>query len=98
MAENTLISKNADVGQAVAAMFPNISLQAALGRQAHSLGAVDGSKYAAYAYAPMIDMPFFHWGELLNQVKQNKAIKEEYLYNYQKVLLSAVGEIKNAIS
>ena len=97
-AENMLISKNAEIGQAVAAIFPDISLQAAIGRQAHLLHNLDSSKYAAYSYLPSIDMPFFHWGELMNQIKQNKAAKEEYLYNYQKVLLTAVQEVKNAIS
>ena len=98
MAENMLISKNAEIGQAVAQMFPAVSLQAFLGRQAHSFGSLDSAKNAVYAYAPMIDMPFFHWGALQNLVKQNKAIKEEYLYNYQKVLLAAVQDVRNAIS
>lgn len=97
-AENMLISKNAEVGQAIAQMFPNVSLQAFLGRQAHSLGSLDSAKNAAYAYAPAIDVPFFHWGALQNSVKQNRAIKEEYFYNYQKVLLTAVQEVKNSIS
>ncbi len=97
-AEEMLKSKNANIGKAIAAMFPNISLNAALGRQGHSIKSLNYAKNAAYGYNPEVSMPFLHWGQLLNEVKLSKEIKEEYLYTYQEVLLNAINEVKNAIN
>ncbi len=38
----------------------------------------------------------FNFGRLINQVKLNKEVKEEYVYLYQNTLLTAVEEVKNA--
>ena len=97
-AEKLLTARNAEIGEAIAAMFPNISLSGALGRQAHKFDELNYAKYAAYGYTPMINMPFLHWGELWNKVKMNEAAKDEALYTYQNVMLEAVNEIKNAMS
>ena len=96
-AEAMLIAKNAEVGQAVAAMFPNVSVSALLGWQGHLIRNLGRGDYASYGYNPAINMPFLHWGKLINQVKMSKDIKEEYLYNYQKALLNALQEVKNAV-
>lgn len=98
VAEKILEAKNAEIGVAIAAMFPNISLSGALGRQLHKFSELNYPKYAAYGYTPMINMPFLHWGELLNKVKMSDVAKDEALYTYQSVMLNAVNEIKNAIS
>ena len=97
VAENTLIAKNAEIGVALASMFPDVSVGATLGRQGHLLNDLPHSYSAAYGYAPQIDLPFLHWGQLYNELKSAKAVKEEYLYNYQKVLLNALQEVANAI-
>ena len=97
-AENMLIAKNAEVGVALASMFPDVSIGASLGRQGHLLKDLSHSYNAAYGYVPQVDLPFFHWGQLYNQLKSAKAVKEEYLYEYQKILLQALQEVSNAIN
>lgn len=97
-AENMLISKNADIGRAVAALFPSVSISAALGWQGHLFRDLGRSENAAYGYTPAVNLPIFHWGALVNQVKLSKAVKEEYVYSYQNALLGAVEEIKNSIT
>lgn len=97
-AESMLIAKNAEAGAALASMFPDVSIGATLGRQGHFLKDLRHAYNAAYGYAPQIDLPFFHWGQLYNELKMAKAAKEEYLYNYQKVLLTALQEVGDAIN
>ncbi len=97
-AENLLIAKNAEAGAALASMFPDVSIGATLGRQSHLLKSLRHSYNAAYGYVPQIDLPFLHWGQLYNELQSAKAVKEEYLYEYQKVLLSALQEVANAIN
>lgn len=97
-AENMLVSKNADIGRAVAAMFPSVSISAALGWQGHLFRDLGRSENAAYGYTPAVSLPIFHWGALMNQVKLSKSVKEEYVYSYQSALLNAVEEIKNSMT
>lgn len=97
MAENMLISKNADIGQAVADMFPSVSITAILGWQAHLIKDLGKSENPAYGYTPVVNIPVLHWGQLVNQVKLNKSIKEEYLYLYQNALLGAIQDISNSV-
>ncbi len=96
MAENVLIAKNAAIGQAVADLFPNVSISGVLGWQAKHFSGLGSSSAAAYGFAPAVSMPLFNFGQLINQVKLNEEIKEEYVYLYQNTLLGAVEEVKNA--
>ena len=92
-----LISKNADIGQAVADMFPSVSITAILGWQAHLIKDLGKSENPAYGYTPVVNIPVLRWGQLVNQVKLNKSIKEEYLYLYQNALLGAIQDISNSV-
>ncbi len=96
MAENNLIAKNAAIGQAVAELFPNVSISGVLGWQAKHFSSLGSSSAAAYGFSPSVTLPLFNFGQLINQVKLNREIKEEYVYLYENTLLSAVEEVKNA--
>ena len=96
MAENALIARNAAIGEAVAELFPNVSLSGMLGWQARKFSDIGSSSSAAYGFAPGVNLPLFNFGRLINQVKLNKEVKEEYVYLYQNTLLTAVEEVKNA--
>lgn len=96
MAENALIARNAAIGEAVAELFPNVSLSGMLGWQARKFSDIGSSSSAAYGFVPGVNLPLFNFGRLINQVKLNKEVKEEYVYLYQNTLLTAVEEVKNA--
>lgn len=95
-AENNLIAKNAEIGQAVAALFPQVSLSGMVGWQAANLSGIGSSSYAAYGYSPAVSLPLFNFGQLRNRVKMAEATKEEYVFVYQNALLTAVQDIKNS--
>lgn len=96
MAENNLIAKNAAIGQAVADLFPNVSISGVLGWQAKHFSSLGSSSAAAYGFSPAVTLPLFNFGQLVNQVKLSREIKEEYVYLYENTLLTAVEETKNA--
>lgn len=98
MAENNLVAKNAAIGQAVAAMFPSVSLGATLGWQAENFSQLSSSGFAAYGYAPSVNLPLFNFGRLYHQVQAAEAVKEQYLYMYKNALLTAIQDIKNSIT
>lgn len=97
IAENNLIAKNAAVGQAVAALYPNVSLGGFWGYQAKNAGNLFAPDSNMYTFTPGLTLPVFHWGELTNNVKLQKDIKTEYVYLYKNSVLNAAGEIKNAM-
>ena len=96
-AEENLIAQNAQVGVAIANLFPKISLSALFGFEALKWGKLWHSSSYAHAITPNIKTPIFHFGALWENVEFQKAIKEEQLLNYQQTLLQAANEIKNAM-
>ncbi len=97
VAEMQLISQNAQIGKALAELFPNISLSGFLGFQSTKFSNLVGHDSYMYTYTPTITLPILHWGQLLNNVELQKNITKEYYYTYQKAVLNAASEIKNAM-
>lgn len=97
IAEQQLIAQNAQVGVAVANLYPNINLSGFIGYASINSGKLIEPNSNMYNYSPTLNLPIFHWGQLQNDVKLQKNIKEEYLLNYQSKVLSATADIKSAI-
>lgn len=97
ISEQMLISKNANIGQAMSELYPNISISSFVGYQATNFTNLIGSKSSMYSLSPTVSMPIFHWGAIVNNVKLQKYIAKEYLYNYQQSLLNAASEIKDSL-
>ena len=95
-AERALAAQNAAIGQAVAELYPNVSLSAMFGVQAHNLSSLFNSDSKAYGYNPTVSLPLFNWNKLTNNVELQKQIKQQAYQNYRKTLLTAVGELDNA--
>ena len=96
-AEENLIAQNAEVGVAIANLFPKISLSALFGFESLKWGKLWHHTSHAHTITPSITTPLFHFGALMENVEIQKAIKEEQLLTYQQTLLQAAGEIKNAM-
>lgn len=77
-------------------MYPNLSLSGFLGFQSGKIPNLITDNSFTYSYAPAVSLPFLHWGELTDNIELKKAVAEEYVYQYQSVLLNAASEVKNA--
>ncbi len=97
IAEKQLHAENALVGASIAALYPNINISGFIGWQAPEVsGLVDRNSYG-YSYKPAISLPIFHWGQLQNQIEQQKAVTLAAFFTYQKTVLNAAAEVKNSI-
>ena len=96
-AENQLIAQNAKIGQAIAEMFPSVSLSGFIGYQSKNLSNLVSSNSYTYSYSPAVSLPLFHWGALYNNVELQKSMTAEQLQLYKSSLLTAAGEIRNAM-
>lgn len=94
--ERALAAQNAAIGQAVAQLYPNVSVTALFGVQSKAGSKLFNSNSQAYGYLPSATLPLFNWGKLQNNVELQKEIKAENLQNYRQSILNAVEELANA--
>ena len=96
-AEQALVAQNALIGNAVANLFPTVSFSGFFGFQADNFNRLARKNSDMFSLAPVIKMPLFHWGALFKQVDLEKSATKEAAYAYQKAVLNAAAEVKNAI-
>lgn len=97
VAERQLAAQNAKIGQAVAEMFPSVSLSGFLGWQSRNLGSLIGSDTDMYSISPAVNLPLFHFGRLVNNVELQKSATREQVLLYKNSILNAAAEIRNAM-
>ena len=96
IAEQTLISKNALVGNAISQLYPNVSIGAFFGLQSLKFSDLYNSSSKTYSYAPTFNLPLLNWGQLNDNIDIQKSIKKEYIEVYKSTLLNAVADVKNS--
>lgn len=95
-AEQQLYAANARIGVAVAQRFPSISLTGALGVASNDLSTF-GSGGAVWSVGGDLLGPLFHFNKNKRRVQIERARTEQALYNYEKTVLNAFGEVQDAL-
>ncbi len=96
-AEQNLIAQNALIGNAVANLFPSVSLTTFLGWQNNTLSPVFGPDFNMYDGSGVVNLPILHWGSLINQVRIRESETKQAFYLYQGTVLTAISDVGNAI-
>ena len=96
-AEAELHAATAEIGVAVADLYPRISLTGSFAQQ--SLDASDFAEWGArqWVVGPSISLPIFQGGRLRSVVELRKLQQQEAAVNYQRTVLNAWHEIENAL-
>ncbi len=96
-AEQNLIAQNAQIGVAIANLFPKVSFSGFLGLE--SLHAQQLLRHRSYGYSaiPQGNLPLFHFGSLWANIEAQKALTDIQTQAYKSVLLTATGEVKSAL-
>lgn len=94
--EQQLIGKNAQVGKAVAELYPAVNLSALWGYASQGGRHLFGSKSQMFQYNFLVQLPLLDWKRLQNNVRLQKYIREEYVQQYKSAVLNAVAELKIA--
>lgn len=97
MAEENLISQNAEIGVAVANVYPSFSLSGFLGFQSLKFSNLIERDSVGHALVPKMVLPLFHFSQLRNNIEVQKLKRDEAEVNYEQTLLNAVAELRNAI-
>lgn len=94
-AEQELVAANAKVGVALTNMFPRITLTGSYGLESTELSNFLKSPYGLLNGALLT--PIFAAGKNRAALKAQKAVLEQTTYKYEKSVLAAFKEVKNAI-
>jgi NodT family efflux transporter outer membrane factor (OMF) lipoprotein len=96
-AEANVLRASADVGVAVADLYPRLSL----GGQVTAIGNITGNALPftsiLSSVTPSISIPLFEWGARQASVKAQQARLKEAIYAYREQVLGAYEEAQNAM-
>ena len=92
-----LKAQNAQIGVAVADLYPKLSLSAMLGFQSLHLSDLLNHKSYAYSVTPSLSVPLFYFGQLKNKVKIEEEKYNQLFAQYENTFLTAAQEVKDAM-
>lgn len=96
-AEEQMIAANANIGVAKAALYPSISLTAALGGESLELKDVLRSAARIWTGGIGLNLPIFDAGKLDARVDQASAKQKQVLANYEGAIQTAFREVNDAL-
>jgi multidrug efflux system outer membrane protein len=96
-AESLLRAAHADIGAARAALFPRISLTAAVGTASDELSGLFQSGSGTWSYAPQVVMPIFD-ARTRPALRVTKVQREIALAQYEKAIQNAFKEVADALA
>jgi outer membrane protein, multidrug efflux system len=95
--EDALHAATAQVGVAVASLFPDISLTGTLGLRNLSPGYLLDWDSHFYTFGPSVSIPIFHGGALVANVRLSKAEAAEAALAYRNTVLRALQEVEDGL-
>jgi NodT family efflux transporter outer membrane factor (OMF) lipoprotein len=96
-AEAQLVEANANIGAARAAFFPSIDLTASGGFESAALGSLLTPATRVFSVSAGLTQTIFDHGALIGQYQLSKARYTELLADYHKTVLSALGNVEDAL-
>ncbi|KIJ01343.1 histidine kinase [Xanthomonas phaseoli pv. phaseoli] len=97
-AEAQAHAASALIGVAAAARLPSITLSAASGGSASSVGRMFAAGNTQWSVAGSLLQPLFHGGALAHQQRAAEAGYMQAMAHYRSVVLNAFGEVSNALT
>lgn len=97
-AEMQLRAANANIGAARAALFPTISLTAAVGTGSNELSGLFGSGNSTWSFVPLVRLPIFDGGRNRANVAVAEASQQVALAQYEKAVQAAFRETADALA
>ena len=95
-AERSLAAATADLGVAVAAFYPRISLTGGFGFQSDETGDLFNSASQAWSIGPQVSLPLFQGGRLSAQRDAAEARLEAAQLSFEQTVLRALAEAESA--
>lgn len=96
-AERRLAAATADIGVAVADLFPRVTLSGSVGHLATSLGDLGSADTRTLSFGPFLQWAAFDLGRVRDRIEASEAGADLRLAIYEKTVLTALEETENAL-
>jgi multidrug efflux system outer membrane protein len=96
-AEQQLVSANAQIGVAMALLYPQVTLSGFAGVGGSIISGSNLGPYGIFSLLPAITLPIFNAGRLQANVEFNQARAQEAVLAYQQTLRQAFREVSDAL-
>jgi len=97
-AERELAAATADVGIAIAELFPRFSLLGGVGFQAREVGDLFSGDSLRFQFGPALRWPLFSGGRIRAQIRAADARTDAALARYERAVLAALADSETAIN
>jgi multidrug efflux system outer membrane protein len=96
-AEQGLVAANANIGQAKAAFYPQLTLTGFYGYQTVALSDLFSAPARTWQFGPAVTMPLFTGGRLKGNLKLAEATFQESVAYYQQIVQYAFREVSDSL-
>lgn len=96
-AEANIHAATAQVGVATADLFPKFTLTGSLGFEASKLADMGNLNNRFWSFGPAMSWALFDAGRIASNIEVQKALTEQSVLTYQKIVLGALQETESAL-
>jgi multidrug efflux system outer membrane protein len=96
-AERVLAEDTANIGVAVANLFPKFSLTGSLGQESSRLGLIARDASSVWSIGPTMSWQLLDYNQLQSEVRVTNAIQQQALYSYRQTVLTSFSEVEDAL-
>ncbi len=96
-AEAQLHQATANIGVAVAELFPKFSLTGSIGQETSAIGLIARSGSTFWSIGPTMSWRVFDSNQLINEVRVANAQQQEALLNYKQTVLQSFSDVEDAL-
>jgi NodT family efflux transporter outer membrane factor (OMF) lipoprotein len=93
--ERLLALSTANIGVAVADLFPQVSLTGSFGINSSTFSGVTNYGNRAWGIGPSISWPIIDWGRIRSNIQVQNAVQEQAYVSYQETVLNALQEVED---
>jgi NodT family efflux transporter outer membrane factor (OMF) lipoprotein len=95
--EAQLHAATAQIGVAIADLFPTFSLTGTVNWQSNLLRTWWTEASRSFGVGPSVSWPIFQGGAIVSNVRVQKALRDQAFITYQKTVLAAFQDVENAL-
>jgi outer membrane protein, multidrug efflux system len=98
VAEQNLHAATAEIGVAMADLFPKVSIFGSINEEGRSPGDWFSSNSRAFSFGPQMSWSILNLGAIINNIKFKKSSTRENLLKYKEVIILTLEEVENVIT
>ncbi|QVL57311.1 MAG: efflux transporter outer membrane subunit [Simkaniaceae bacterium] len=96
-AERVLAAATANVGEAIADLFPRFSLLGSFGFESNRTNNWFKAKSRSWSLGPNIDWPIIYFGRIRANIRAQNAKQQQALLNYEQTILTSLEDVENSL-